>query len=73
MPNNVDVVPPMDRSLIEQHSFTKNELVDCGMGTLFGPGRAHLPIDEMLMVDRITEIHEDGGAFGKSEAGQNLT
>ena len=65
MPNNVDVVPPMDRSLIEQHSFSKSELVDCGMGTLFGPGRAHLPIDEMLMVDRITEIHEDGGAFGK--------
>ena len=26
---------------------------------------AALPIDEMLMVDRITEIHEDGGANGK--------
>lgn len=35
------------------------------MGELFGPGRAHLPIEEMLMVDRITEIYEDGGIYGK--------
>ncbi len=56
---------PLDRSLINKHSFTKEELVECGQGTLFGPGRAHLPIDEMLMIDRITEITEDGGEFGK--------
>ncbi len=58
---------PLDRSLIDQHSFTKEELIACGMGELFGPGRAHLPIDEMLMVDRITDIHEDGGVNGKGK------
>ena len=31
------------------------------------PGRAHLPVDEMLMVDRITEINETGGEKGKGK------
>ena len=57
--------PSLDRSLVNQHSFTKDELIACGMGELFGPGRAHLPIDQMLMVDRITGIYEDGGAYNK--------
>jgi 3-hydroxyacyl-[acyl-carrier protein] dehydratase/trans-2-decenoyl-[acyl-carrier protein] isomerase len=57
--------PPLDRSLIDRHSFNKEELLDCGNGKLFGPGRAHLPVGEMLMVDRITEINEDGGTNGK--------
>lgn len=65
MPNDTNATPALDRSLVNQHSFTKEELIDCGMGTLFGPGRAHLPVDEMLMVDRITEIHEEGGPNGK--------
>ena len=58
---------PLDRSLVNQHSFTKDELIACGMGDLFGPGRAHLPIEEMLMIDRITEITEDGGVRGKGK------
>ncbi|MBL6692248.1 MAG: bifunctional 3-hydroxydecanoyl-ACP dehydratase/trans-2-decenoyl-ACP isomerase [Pseudomonadales bacterium] len=57
--------PPLDRSLVNQHSFTKDELIACGMGELFGPGRAHLPIEEMLMIDRITDIREDGGSNNK--------
>jgi len=57
--------PPLDRSLVNQHSFTKEELIACGMGDLFGPGRAHLPIEEMLMIDRITDIREDGGSNNK--------
>jgi 3-hydroxyacyl-[acyl-carrier protein] dehydratase/trans-2-decenoyl-[acyl-carrier protein] isomerase len=55
----------LDRSLVDKHTFNREELLECGYGRLFGPGRAHLPIDEMLMVDRITDINEDGGAFGK--------
>jgi 3-hydroxyacyl-[acyl-carrier protein] dehydratase/trans-2-decenoyl-[acyl-carrier protein] isomerase len=35
------------------------------MGDLFGPGNAKLPIDNMLMLDRITEINSDGGKAGK--------
>ena len=57
--------PPPDRSLINQHSFTKEELIECGYGRLFGPHRAYLPIDEMLMVDRITSIEEFGGSRSK--------
>ena len=32
---------------------------------LFGPGNAQLPEPPMLMMDRITEISEDGGEHGK--------
>lgn len=60
-------LPELDRSLINQHSFTREELLDCGYGRLFGPGRAHLPVAEMLMLDRITEINEDGGKNGKGK------
>jgi len=59
--------PPADRSLADKHSFNKEELLDCGYGRLFGPGRAHLPVDDMLMVDRITEINETGGIKGKGK------
>ncbi|MFB0932935.1 MAG: beta-hydroxydecanoyl-ACP dehydratase, partial [Pseudomonadales bacterium] len=51
--------------MIDKHTFSKEELLECGHGTLFGPGRAHLPIDQMLMVDRITDISETGGANGR--------
>lgn len=50
-----------------QSSFTKEELIACGNGLLFGPGNAQLPTDEMLMVDRITHISTTGGAYGKGE------
>ncbi len=59
--------PALDRSLINKHSFSKEELLDCGNGRLFGPGRAHLPVGDMLMVDRIVEINEDGGSNGKGK------
>ena len=65
MQNEVSTTPAKNLSLINQHSFTQEELLACGMGTLFGPGRAHLPVDEMLMIDRIVDIREDGGVKGK--------
>ena len=46
-------------------SYTKDELGTCGMGDLFGPGNAKLPINNMLMFDRITEINSDGGKASK--------
>ena len=67
MQNKATSRPPLDRSLINKHSFSKEELIACGMGKLFGPGRAHLPVEEMLMIDRITEINEDGGPKGKGK------
>jgi 3-hydroxyacyl-[acyl-carrier protein] dehydratase/trans-2-decenoyl-[acyl-carrier protein] isomerase len=45
--------------------FDKEDLLKCARGELFGPGNAQLPEPPMLMMDRITEISEDGGAHGK--------
>jgi 3-hydroxyacyl-[acyl-carrier protein] dehydratase/trans-2-decenoyl-[acyl-carrier protein] isomerase len=51
----------------KQNSFTREELLSCGRGELFGPGNARLPMPNMLMVDRIVSITEDGGAHGKGQ------
>ena len=58
---------PARREPSTQHSFSKEELIACGQGTLFGPGNAQLPVDNMLMIDRITHISAEGGAHGKGE------
>lgn len=46
-------------------SFSKEELIKCGHGELFGPGNAQLPVDKMLMMDRITHIANEGGKHEK--------
>lgn len=51
----------------KQSSFTREELLKCGRGELFGPGNAQLPQPNMLMLDRITRINEEGGSHGKGE------
>lgn len=48
-------------------SYTKDELIACGKGEMFGPGNAQLPIPNMLMLDRIAHIASSGGEFGKGE------
>lgn len=50
-----------------KNTYSKEELIACGKGELFGPGNAQLPIDGMLMVDRITHISSEGGSFGRGE------
>ena len=52
---------------VAQPSYSKDELVACGMGNLFGPGNAQLPIDKMLMLDRIRHISSEGGEYGRGE------
>ena len=54
-------------AFVPQSQYDKAELVACGMGELFGSGNAQLPVDKMLMVDRITHISSDGGQSGKGE------
>lgn len=54
-------------NFVPQSSYTLEELVDCGHGKLFGPGNAKLPIDNMLMLDRIVEINSDGGEYGRGQ------
>lgn len=51
----------------KQNSFTREELLACGRGELFGAGNAQLPLPPMLMCDRIVAITETGGAFDKGE------
>ena len=51
--------------MTKKHSFKYEELIDCANGKLFGPGNAKLPSPPMLMFDRITNIHDSKGNFGK--------
>ena len=54
-------------SFDQKSSFTREELITCGNGQMFGPGNAQLPIPNMLMLDRIAHISHTGGEFGKGE------
>lgn len=47
------------------NKFNKDQLIDCGHGRLFGPGNAQLPVDNMLMLDRIAHISAEDGEHGK--------
>lgn len=49
----------------KRSSYEYEDLLACGRGELFGPGNAQLPLPPMLMFDRIAEISETGGAYGK--------
>ena len=51
--------------IMKKNSFNYDELIGCANGELFGPGNAKLPSPPMLMFDRITQIDENKGAFGK--------
>lgn len=51
----------------KKSSYDRDDLLRCGYGELFGAGNAQLPLPPMLMFDRIVDINEDGGKFGKGE------
>ncbi|MFK7862336.1 MAG: 3-hydroxyacyl-[acyl-carrier-protein] dehydratase FabA [Granulosicoccus sp.] len=51
----------------DRNAFSRDELLACGHGELFGEGNARLPLPNMLMFDRITSVTADGGAAGKGE------
>ncbi len=53
--------------MAREQSFNREELLDCGYGRMFGPGNAQLPVPDMLMMDRINRISDEGGAYGKGE------
>ena len=46
-------------------SLDREQLLACGRGEMFGEGNARLPAPPMLMMDRITHIASEGGAYGK--------
>lgn len=49
----------------QQNSYTKEGLIQAGTGELFGEGNSKLPTGNMLMMDRIITITEDGGENDK--------
>jgi len=51
----------------KQSSYNRDELIRCGYGELFGPGNAQLPLPPMLMFDRIVNISENSGKYGKGQ------
>ena len=50
-----------------QSSYDYDDLVASGHGELFGPTNGRLPKPNMLMLDRITLISNEGGKYGKGE------
>ena len=49
----------------QKNTYNKNELLMMANGDMFGQENAKLPLDPMLMIDRILSIEEDGGAYDK--------
>ncbi|MFC3121680.1 bifunctional 3-hydroxydecanoyl-ACP dehydratase/trans-2-decenoyl-ACP isomerase [Agaribacter flavus] len=49
----------------KKNSFSRDDLLACSAGDLFGPGNSQLPAPNMLMMDRITAIYEEGGENDK--------
>lgn len=50
-----------------QPSYDYDDLIISGEKSLFGPGNAKLPLPPMLMLDRIHNMDETSGAYGKGE------
>jgi len=57
---------------VPKSSYELDELIACGYGDLFGPGNARLPVDKMLMFDRISHIAEGDGAHGAGSVDAEL-
>lgn len=52
--------------MIERKSaYDRDELILCGKGKLFEPGHARLPLPNMLMFDRVSQIDAKGGSYSK--------
>jgi len=52
---------------LTRKSFSKDDLLACARGEMFGPGNAQLPAPPMLMFDRVTSVTAEGGLFGKGQ------
>ena len=55
-----------------KNSYDYDDLIASGHGELFGPTNGRLPLPDMLMLDRITMVNEDGGKYGKGEVTAEL-
>ena len=50
-----------------KNSYSKEELLDCADGNLFGADNGKLPTPNMLMFDRITKISDSEGKYKKGK------
>ena len=51
--------------MTQKNNYDNSELLKSGEGLLMGTNTGKLPLSPMLMVDRITDIYQDGGKYGK--------
>ena len=51
--------------MTQKNNYDNSELLKSGEGLLMGPNTGKLPLSPMLMVDRITDIYQEGGKYGK--------
>ncbi|CRK85761.1 3-hydroxydecanoyl-[acyl-carrier-protein] dehydratase [Candidatus Providencia siddallii] len=51
--------------IYKRNYYTKKDLIDSGKGKLFIGNGPPLPSGYMLMIDRITNVTKNGGAFNK--------
>ncbi len=49
---------------MKKESYSKEDLLACGRGELFGEKNAQLPLPPMLMFDRVIKINDSGGKYG---------
>ena len=54
-------------TFLPKNSYSKQELLDCAEGNLFGSDNGRLPTPNMLMFDRITKISDQDGKFKKGK------
>ena len=52
---------------LSQGKYDYDDLIVSGRGELFGPTNGRLPKPNMLMMDRIALITDEGGKYGKGE------
>ncbi len=64
-PTMTSAPPTTSQRDLGRHAYSREELLACGRGELFGPGNARLPLPNMLMMDRIVRIDDTGGNHGK--------
>lgn len=51
----------------DKNAFSKEDLLACGRGEIFGPGNPQLPLPPMLMFDCISHISNEGGKYNKGQ------
>ena len=60
-------IDPAAELPVRQNSYDYDDLLASGHGELFGPTNGRLPKPNMLMMDRIVRITDEGGKYGKGE------